>query len=624
MRSNSKELYEFGLFRLDVRERLLTREGVAVPLTPKAFETLLVLVENAGHVIEKDDLLKRVWPDTFVEEATLAKNVFTLRKTLGDDQNGTQFVETVPKVGYRFVAIVRKVAPEVDSGEASEPTAESPASRSHLWRIAGAALAVALVLAGIYYSRVWSKRGAQPVRLPARLVVLPFENLGGDPAQAFFSDGLTEEMITQLAGMDPGRLSVIARNSSMQYRGSAKGAAQIGRELGVDFLLEGSVRRDGEHIRVTAQLIRARDQSHLWAQSYDRDFRNVLVLQTEISQSVALQIAGKLTAEGNALIAREREVDPAAYELYLKARHFWNHRTSDSILKAAELLQQAIERDPSYARAHAALADCYVLQHVYSAGPSWNALHLAQEEASRALELDPLLGEAYVARAYAKVFDWNFAAAEADFRKGFELSPQYATAHQWYGEYLRMMGRQQEAIEESKRALDLDPLSSIINDEAALPYYYLGDYDRAIAQLKRTLELDPYFATAHLHLGAVYDAKGMFSEALQELLEAKRLDDTPGIDSKLAITYAQLGQMEEARRILRSLKGGPSQSPAPVMMLAAIHAALGEKEDALADLQQAYREHDPSMVWLKVDPFASSLRTDPRFQAILRNIGFPP
>lgn len=624
MSANSKDLYEFGPFRLDVRERLLTRDGAAVPLTPKAFETLLALIENAGHVLEKDDLLKRVWPDTFVEESTLAKNIFTLRKTLGDDQDGAQFIETVPKVGYRFVSAVRRAVPKEAATASVRPEIKPAARTLRNWAIAGVAFLGILTLSAGYYFKMRAKRAADPSPAIARLAVLPLENLSGDAAQSFLSDGLTEEIITQMAELDPERLGVIARNSAMQYRNTTKSASQIGSELGVDYLLEGSVRRDGNHIRVTAQLIRARDQSHLWAASYDRDLRDVLALQTEIARAVASQVGSRLTPEDEAHSASGRSVDPEAYDLYLKARHFWNRRTADSISKAIALLQQAIVRDANYARAHAALADCYVIQHIYASAPARDALRLAEREASRALELDPFLGEAYATRAYAEVFDWNFASAETDFRKSFRLSPHYATAHQWYGEFLRTMGRQQEAIEESKRALEIDPLSSIINDEAAMPYYYLGDYDRAIAQLKRTTELDPFFATAHGHLAAVYYGKGMYSEALQEGLEAKRLADAPWIEGMLGIIETRLGHTEEAQRILATLKNGQLDSSEAVGLLASVHAAIGEKEQALAELEQAYREHSSEMVWLKVDPLLASIHSEPRYQDLLRRIGFPP
>lgn len=624
MQQNSKDLFEFGAFRLDARERLLLRDGRPVTLTPKVYETLLALVESAGHLQKKEDLLKRIWPDTFVEEATLAKNIFTLRKILRDDQEIPQFIETVPKSGYRFIGRVRAIVEETGAGTIpghAELAKKRPRGISALvWAVV--VIGALLVVAGY---RVWIRSRPETISAANRalLVVLPFENLSNDPGQSFFSDGLTEEMITQIAGLDPGHLGVIARTSAMQYRDRSKSALEIAHELGVDYLLEGSVRRDGEHIRVTAQLIRARDQSHLWAASYDRDLRNVLALQSEIARAVASQVGSRLAPEDVTHRAAERSVDPEAYDLYLKARHFWNRRTSESISKAIVLLQQAIARDPNYARAHAALADCYVIEHIYVAAPGLDALHLAETEASRALELDPLLGEAYATRGDARVFEWRFAAAEADFRKSFQLSPYYATAHQWYGEYLRMMGRQQEAIEESKRALELDPLSSIINDEAALPYYYLGNYDRAIAQLKRTLELDPYFAIAHGHLAMVYDAKGMRSEALLEIKEAKRIGDAPWIELILGVIEAHNGHMNEARRILKTLEGGTLDSSEAIGLTVPLHVALGEKEEALAKLELAIEKHEIEMVWVRVEPFLNPLRGDPRFQEMLRKIGFP-
>jgi TolB-like protein/DNA-binding winged helix-turn-helix (wHTH) protein len=393
---------------------MLRRDGVELPLTLKAAETLLVLLENAGHVVEKDDLLSRVWPDTFVEESTLAQNILTLRKTLGKQASGEEYIGTVPKRGYRFEAPVDR------DGEERHSTAVTPiiekAATNTRWLgglLAGVAAFAVLVVAGFLVLRDRERAQPRPVEARVRLAVLPFTNLGGDPSQEYLSDGLTEELITQLGTLNPERLSVIARTSAMIYRNTSKDAHEIGRELNVDFLLGGSVRREGGRIRVSTQLVRVSDQSNLWAANYDRELQNILSVESDVARSVASQIALRLSPEAAARLEEPRPLDPQAYENYLKARHFWNRRTPETIAKAIDLLQQAIARDPSYARAHAALADCFAIRFIYSETSGADALRQARAEANRALELDPSLGEAHATLASSYFYDWDFPKAEA-------------------------------------------------------------------------------------------------------------------------------------------------------------------------------------------------------------------
>ena len=614
--SPARFVYCFGPFRLDAVDRVLWRDGVEIPLTLKATEILLVLLENSGHVVEKNALLARVWPDTFVEESTLAQNILTLRKALGKQPNNAEYIHTVPRRGYRFDATVGMndeagvaVLPEL------QPQPKRTTSRWSLaaWRSLGLAILAGLIIL-IAVSAFWlgTKPKLQPAETRMRLAVLPFSNLSGQAGEDYLSEGLTEEMITQIGSLDPDRLAVIARTSAMTYRNTNRSAREIGRELNVDFLLEGSVRRDQDRIRVSTQLIRASDESTLWTANYDRELRDILALEGDVSRSVASQIALHLSSAQASRLADMRPVDAQAYELYLKGRHFWNRRTPETIDKAIDLLRQAIGRDPTYARAHAALADSYVILPIYRAAePATDSLKLAQVEANRALELDPSLGEAHATLAYAYFYDWNFPAAEPEFQKSLRLTPRYATAHQWYAEYLRMMNRQQEAIAESDRALEIDPLSPIINVEAALPYYYLNEYDKAAAQLRRAIDLDPYFASAHGHLCRVYDANSQFREAVQECLAAKALGDANWIEDSLACAYAHNGQPEKAREILRRVQ------------YSEIYLALGDKERALEELDRSVARHEPTLVGLKVDPPLAPIRDEPRFQAMLRQIGFP-
>jgi TolB-like protein/DNA-binding winged helix-turn-helix (wHTH) protein/Tfp pilus assembly protein PilF len=618
-----KNVYVFGPYQLDPNQRLLFHGSAPVPLTPKALETLIVLVEKRGELVTKEELLTRVWPDTFVEEGTVVRNVSFLRKALGESCDGQEYIETHSKRGYRFVAQVHEIEQaqvpikkteivETDSASAQSKEDKVPGVRSSLSKSL-VALAIAIVVFGagtVVFLRWRSSVPTPPGKL--MLAVLPFENLSTDRDQDYLGDGLTEELITQLGSLNPERLAVIARTSAIAYRNARTNVHDIGRELKVDLLLEGTVRRDGDRIRVSTQLVRVSDQSTLWTANYDRELRDVLAVESDVARSVASQIALRLSSEQSSRLADARPVDAQAYELYLKGRLFWNRRTPESIDKAIDLLQRAIARDPSYARAHAALADCYVILSIYrTAKPVVESLKVAQEEANRALELDPTLGEAHATLAYSYLYDWNFPAAEAEFQESLRLTPRYATAHQWYAEYLRMMNRQQEAIAESDRALEIDPLSPIINVEAALPYYYLGQNDKAAAQLLRTIDLDPYFASAHGHLCRVYDARGEYRQALQECLAAKALGDANWIEDDLARTYVHTGQAEKARAILRKVP------------YSEIYLALGDKRTAMAELERSFAEHEPTLVGMKVDPRLAPLRDEPRFQAMLRRIGFP-
>ena len=611
--SPARVVYCFGPFRLDAADRLLSRDGVEIPLTLKATEILLVLLQNSGHVVEKNALLARVWPHTFVEESTLAQNILTLRKTLGNQANKTDYIHTVPRRGYRFEAPVA-INDEAEIALLSQPQPKGVARRrspTYLLPLGLAILAVLILIAAATFSR-GVKPNLRPTESRMRLAVLPFSNLSGQASEDYLSEGLTEEMITQIGSLDPDRLAVIARTSAMVYRNTTRTARDIGRELNVDFLLEGSVRRDQDRVRVSTQLIRVTDQSSLWTANYDRELRDILALESDVSRSVASQIALRLSPAQASRLEETRPLDAQAYELYMKGRHFWNRRTPETLDKAIDLLRQAIARDPEYARAHAALADGYVIMPIYRESQNvTDSLRLAQAEADRALKLDPTLGEAHATLAYVYFYQWNFAAAEAEFLTSISLTPRYATAHQWYAEYLRMVGRQQDAIAESAHALEIDPLSPIINAEAALPYYYLGQYDKAVAQLLRTVDLDPYFALAHGQLCRVYDASGEYRKAEQECLAAKALGDADWIEDSLACTYTHDGQPEKAREIARKFPHSE------------IYVALGDKEKAFAELDRSVARHAPTLVGLKVDPHFVSVRDELRFQAILRRIGFP-
>jgi len=537
MSKEIKHFYEFGPFRVDPNQRLLLRDNLPVPLQPKAFETLLVLVRNSETVVLKDDLMKSVWPDTFVEESNLTQNIFVLRKTLGDAAGEHRYIVTVPGRGYRFTEKVRLVPDQddivlqsrsitrvvVDEEILPDATPALTAGRRYSYSIAALVGIVVLGFAGYWAWRLFRIGSpASPGRV--MLAVLPFQNLTGDPGQEYFADGLTEEMITQLGRLRPEQLGVIARTSVMGYKHSDKRLDQIGRELSVQYVLEGSFRRAGDRLRITAQLIQVTDQSHLWAQDYDRMPRDVLTVQDDVAVAVAQEIQHRLTPQQRTDLTRARTVDPKAYEAYLKGRYEWNKRTEASVRQSIQYFEQAIETDPTYALAYAGLADSYDILGTYEFVPPREAYPKAKEAAEKALELDDSLAEAHTALAFVhNVYDWDWRRAEREFKRALELNSNYATGHHWYGAFLINRGQFAEAEAELERAEHLDPLSLIIVAEAGEPYYFSREYDKAIAHYQKALQLDENFWAAHFFLGMAFEQKHDFTQAVSELQAAVKL-----------------------------------------------------------------------------------------------------
>jgi TolB-like protein/DNA-binding winged helix-turn-helix (wHTH) protein/Tfp pilus assembly protein PilF len=603
---------ELGEFRVDVAGRSVSRRGEVVALPPKAVATLILLAENPGKTVLKEELLETVWAGTFVEEGSLTQAISILRKALGERGDGQQWIRTIPKRGYCYVGPVTG-SPEPDAA----PSIPAP-RRSRMRPMAIAVLVVAAlaVLTGI----VMRRRNTPAAAHRARLVVLPVENLSGNAQHDYVSDGLTEELIAQLSTLDAGRLAVIARTSSMAYKGTHKPVDRIARELDVDYILESSLRWSGNRLRITAQLVRTEDQSHVWAGTYDRTAQDMLSMEDEVAHAIAQQIDSKLPGR-----AGIRPPEPAAYLPYLEGRYYWNKRTRESIAQAIVLLRRAIALDPRYARAHSALADCYLSQGLLGAGRPEELFAAAKDEARKALALDPNLAEAHASLAYLKFWEeWNWTAAEAEFRKAIALNPDYATAHQWYAEYLRLMGRFDESIAESRKALELDPLSLVINMEAGLPYYFRHQYDHAGRHFQRAIALDPNFALAYVELGWAYEDSGDFPAAITTLQKAVELDNTTPVMTALANAYAAAGRNAEAVRILRTMEQRAKTSYVSPFLLATVHLRLGEKEKSLQLLERAYEEHDWALIWANVSPRLDPLRTDPRFQSVLSRMKFPP
>jgi TolB-like protein/DNA-binding winged helix-turn-helix (wHTH) protein/Tfp pilus assembly protein PilF len=627
MPEKTKRFFDFGRFRLDSVERVLLADSHPVALTPKAFETLLELLENSGHILEKDELLKRVWPDTFVEEGTLVQNISTLRKVLGESPDGTAYIETIPRRGYRFAGAVRKTDFEPRSEENFPPVPIVTAQRAGRpgWIVALAIIAVSLVTLFLVRERIWQRSDPAPKKI--MLAVLPFENLSGDPQQEYFSTGLTEEMITQLGDLEPNRLGVIARTSAMQYKGAKKDTRQIGRELGVDYILEGSVRREGDRVRITAQLIQVKDQTHLWARDYDRNLREILALQSDVASAIAREIKLKLSSEENARLTGTSALNPEAYELYLKGRYFWNKRTEDGFAKAIRYFEQATALDPRYAQPYAGLADAYALLGSLPNAeiPRKEAMPKAKAAALKALQLDDSLAEAHTSLAFVMMhYEWDWPGSEKEFKRALELNPNYATAHQWYAVWLMSQGKQDAALEEERRAQEADPLSTIIKTDTAQLLVCAGRYDEALQQAQRALEIDPDFLLGHVYLGEAYTAKQDYQAAISEF---QRVLATSKRDvwatSGIAWTYALAGQRRKSEAILRDMLHGAKNREDLALQLATVYAAQGEKDKAFAWLEKAYQRRDGGLILFNVVPEYQSLHLDLRFADLDRRIGLP-
>jgi TolB-like protein/DNA-binding winged helix-turn-helix (wHTH) protein/Tfp pilus assembly protein PilF len=631
-------VYEFDEFILDPKKRVLRLRHERVPLTPKAFEMLLVMVQSKGLLMTKDELIKAVWADSFLEDSNLTQIVFVLRKALGETPD-RRYILTVQGQGYRFVADVNEIlgSPTADSGRADEglPRAEpSEATDSYHsrvrrpWLLIGGAVGILLIAVATGYQR-WS-RGTQPQvsRDRVMLAVLPFQNLTGDPGQDYFSDGMTEEMISQLGNLDPQHLGVIARTSVMRYKSNQPPLEQIGRELGVQYVLEGSVRRDSDKVRFTAQLVQIKDQTHIWAQTYDRSLNNLLVLQGEIAQEISDEI--QLTLGDHKKLTPSSHLSSSspgtyeAYDLYLKGRYFWNQRSIEGFHRAIGYFQLSIAKDPNYARAYAGLADSYTLLNSYSGAPQTELMPKARAAALKALELDESLAEAHTSLGLiTENYDWDWPTAEKEYRRAIELNPNYATAHQWYAEYLTWLGRFDEAFRESEKARQLDPLSLIIAVDNGQILYYSRQYDRAIAKFRTVIEMDPDFRNGLLL--APFEQKGMYAQALSDCERWRRRSSavSPFNLAAIAYIYGRSGHHVQARHAMAKLEELNRRQPLDPAVISWGYLGMSDNNQALLWLEKAYAQHSNAMTTLKVESRYDPLRSDPRFQDLIRRVGLP-
>src|ERR1700693_5375003 len=503
----------FGLFELDLRSGELWKQGRKVPLEGQPIQILICLLERSGELVTREELRGKLWPaDTYVNfEHGLNAAVKRLRRALNDSADNPRFVETLPRRGYRFLAPVESiregedvpVVTEVPLDKPESASEEPPGADDHhraapqrLFAWKKFAIPLLLVLAILIAWMLRPKNSQSPVI--RSLAVLPLENLSGDPSQDYFSDGMTDELITELGQIK--KLRVISRSSVMAYKGARKTLPQIGRELNVDAVIEGTVFCSRQHVRITPQLILANADKHLWAQSYEGDVRKTLALQKQVARAIAEQIRIELTPDERNVLKSEKVVSAEAYEDYLKGRYFWNKRTADGLKKAIDFFNQAIEKDTTYAQAYSGLADAYALLGDWEYGvlAPKEAYPRAKAAATKALELDSALGEAHISLAFSlDGFDWDWESAGREFRRGVELSPGYATGHQWYAWHLAALGRNDEAVAELKKAETLDPLSLIIGADLAEELLIAHRYDEAIRQSRKTMAMDPFFAVAH-------------------------------------------------------------------------------------------------------------------------------
>lgn len=640
MSEDCRSVLCFGDFTVDTGARTLHKFDRRLKLHRQPFEILLLLIARPGEVVAREELQAKLWPkDTFVDfENSLNAAVKKLRQTIGDSATDPQFIETVPRIGYRFIAPVQvQTSPVVSPAptqvlpEAALPSANVPRHvvRWKLWMsIVAVACAVVIALASAYFLRSRSHVNLAP-DTRTMLAVLPFENLTGDVQREYLSDGLTEELIAQLEQVAPQQFGVIAPASVMEYKGAAGNLDEIARRLGVKYILEGSLRRDSQRVRITTQLIHVQDRKIVWARQYDRELKNLLAVQSEIAQEIADEIQITLGHSRNAAPAAQTAAAPVpydAYDLYLRGRYLLNTRNTLSFPLAANYFQEAIAKDPNYARAYAALADSYALMSSYYSSPPGEIIPKARAAALKALQLDNSLAEAHTALALiTENYDWDWQTAEKEYRLAIQLDPNYPTAHHWYAECLMWQGRFNEAFAESERARQLDPLSLIIATDHGAILHYSRQNSSAIQEFRTILVINPGLGRARALLLYSYLSDSQFDKALNDIDKWRRTDKSPGMWVLQAYVYSRTGKLRQARELVAQFeKADVQHSHDPTWVPSEILAglAVGDKDQAFAALQRAFLERSNTLTGLKVDPIYDPLRSDPRFKDLLRRVGF--
>lgn len=636
-------LYEFGPFQLDPPERLLVCEGKPVSLPPKAFDLLLALVDRSGHLVEKEELLRIVWPSSFVEEGNLAVTVSLLRKALSDDRGQHKYIETVSKRGYRFVAEVKRhdegtlAIAAAGKAETSGPRASSPEVPGTgarwperqpnrwvaVWASSAALIGILALLAIAVTLRKPRQAQAAEGATVRTLAVLPFQTLSTNSGDQYLGLGMADAVITKLA--NTGKIIVRPTSAVQKYVGTQLTPQSIGQAQGVDAVLDGRIQRAGDRVRVTVQLIRVQDGQQLWADTFDRQFTDTFSLEDALAAMAAQSLRLQLTGEETLRFNKRSTENPGAYDAYMKGRYFWNKRTENGLRKGLEYFRQAIRLDPGFADAYVGVADSYATLGLYSVLPPKQAFPTAKDAATRALQMDNSKAAAHATLGFIHFYyDWDATASAAEFRRALAENPDYAMAHSWFGESLAAKGEYSQAIAEARRAIQDDPLSLIIGSNAGWTLALAGQYDQAVETLKKTIEIDPDFPRTHFRLGQVYEIRGQYALAIPEFTKAAHLSGgDPYYEGSLGHAYAASGNANQARHVLQNLQSRVAQREyVPPYAIALIYAGLGDRDQAFQWLQSAVEDRSTSMVFLRSDPEMMNLRSDPRFAQLSRDLHF--
>ena len=656
MSQHARRLYEFGPFRIDTTNRLLLRAGKPVALKPKVVDTLLVLIENSGRVVEKDELIQRLWPDSFVEEGNLTQNIYEIRKALDSGAGSEPHIETIPRRGYRFAVPVKELpfeegaalavgrdetvsvsedgqgASQRSENEKPEKSFAVPAiapqdSRARLsraWVLIGSVLLVG-VLAWISYYLFSAYRTPAATNIEIKsLAILPFKSLSTDTADESMGQGMADALITKLSNSRG--ITVRPTSAVLRYGAPGKDPLTAGRELAVDAVLDGKVQQVGDRVRVTVQMLRVADGGTLWAEKFDAKFTDIFAVQDSISDQAARSLTVRLTGNERELMRKHYTENAEAYQSYLQGRYFWNKRSVGGFKTAVQFFQQAIKMDPNYALAYAGLADCYIRLNEAGVPMAQESVPRAKAAVLKALEIDDALAEAHATLGFIKFrHDWDFAGAEQEFRHSLQLDANYSESHQWHAFYLLAVGRRNEADAEMARAQTLDPLSISFNSNLGLYLFFTRQFDQSVQQCRKTLEMDPNSFLSRLALGLSYEQRGMNKEAISEFQKAQELSSNDaGTIAALGHVLAKDGGVKDARELLRELENAAKETYVPPYGIAVLHAGLGEKAETLEWLERAFQDRSLRPVWLKFDPRLDFLRQDPELAELVRRVGLAP
>jgi DNA-binding winged helix-turn-helix (wHTH) protein/Tfp pilus assembly protein PilF len=605
-----KHFYEFGPFRLDLEQRLLWHDEETVALAPKVFETLILLIEHRGRVVKKEEMMKALWPDRFVEESNLTQNIFMLRKILGEGTGKAQYIETIPKRGYCFIGAVKETQEEIKLTANTEPVDElEPQTQPEI--------------------------SARSDDAKISIAVLPMVNETGDPALEYLSDGITDTIINSLSQLP--HVCVIARSLVYRYKGKDADALEVGRELTADTVVISRIVALGNVLIITAELVEVSTGWQLWGEQYRSPLSDILQVQDEVATNISAQLHARLAEadkkrldkhfieEEHKRLGKHYTKNPEAFQSYLIGRHFRNMRTGEGYQKAIESFEEAIKLDPTYALAHAALADSYVAYDFFGILPPWETSTKAKAAALKALLIDDTLAEAHTSLACVKMmYERDWPNAEREFKRALELNPDYAHAHNWYSHFLMAMGRIEESLAESEVALKLDPLDDSINQYLGWHYIHARQFGRAIAQLEKTLADNPDFFLARVTLGMAYAQKGEAEKAIEEFEKAYKLEKNAIVLGFLGYAYALAGIREEAEKKLNELEELSKRIYVPPFSMGLICTALGESTEAFEWFEKAYAAQNEWLNWLKVAPEVDPLRADWRFQDLLRRLNLTP